>query len=219
MTFERKPSKQGLYDPKNEHDSCGVGFVANIHGKKSHQIVKQGLEILTNLTHRGATGYDPKLGDGAGLLMQMPHAFMQGEAKKLNIDLPDEGHYAVGMLFLPQATKARKACEAIITKIIQEEAQIELGWRDVPVDNADIAQAAKDVEPVIRQVIIGRNDDLETQNAFERKLFVIRKRIENTIAALELDDPAKFYVSSMSSRTIVYKGMLLACEVGIYFKD
>ena len=219
MTLERKPNKQGLYDPKNEHDSCGVGFVANIHGKKSHQIVKQGLEILTNLTHRGATGYDPKLGDGAGLLMQMPHAFMQSEAKKLNIDLPAEGHYAVGMLFLPQATKARQACESIITKIIQEEAQIELGWRDVPVDNTDIAQAAKDVEPVIRQVIIGRNDDLETQNAFERKLFVIRKRIENTIAALELDDPAKFYVSSMSSRTIVYKGMLLACEVGIYFKD
>lgn len=219
MTFTKKPIKQGLYNPKNEHDSCGVGFVANIHGKKSHQIVLQGLEILTNLTHRGATGYDPKLGDGAGILLQMPDDFFRAETKKISINLPDEGHYGIGMLFLPQDAKIRKECEKIISQIINEEDQHELGWRDVPVNNKDIAKAAKHVEPFTRQVFIGRANNLDTQNAFERKLFVIRKRIENAISKLDFSDPANFYVNSMSSRTIVYKGMLLACEVGNYYQD
>ena len=214
-----KKIKQGLYNPKNEHDSCGVGFIANIHGKKSHNIVKQGLEILTNLTHRGATGYDPKLGDGAGLLIQMPDTFFRIETQKLKIKLPDLGHYGVGMLFLPQSKVARKKCEAIISKIIKDEGQSEIGWREVPVNNEGIAKAACDVEPVIKQIIIGRNENFLSQDEFERKLFVIRKIIENEVNKLDIDDPAKFYITSMSSRTIVYKGMLLACEVGIYFED
>ncbi|MCH9781102.1 MAG: glutamate synthase subunit alpha, partial [Betaproteobacteria bacterium] len=213
------PKKQGLYNPSNEHDSCGVGFVANSRGIKSHKIISQGLEILTNLTHRGATGYDPKLGDGAGILIQIPDALFQKEAKVLSIALPGEGEYGIGMLFLPQAEKTRALCESIISKVIAEEEQIELGWRNVPVNNQDIAGAARNVEPVIKQVIIGRGDNTDGQVAFERKLFVIRKRIENLVQALDIDDPASFYVSSMSSRTVVYKGMLLANEVGVFFPD
>ncbi|MDC0183045.1 glutamate synthase large subunit [Nitrosomonadales bacterium] len=215
----RKILKQGLYNSKNEHDSCGVGFVANVHGKKSHRIVKQGLEILTNLTHRGATGYDPKLGDGAGLLMQISDPFFRTEAKNLNLNLPDNGYYGIGMVFLPQTKEKRAKCESLISKIIKEEGQYEIGWRNVPVNNKDIAFAARDVEPVIKQIIIGRNKSFSSQDDFERKLFVIRKRIEIEVGKLNIDDPAKFYIASMSSRTIVYKGMLLACEVGIYFKD
>ncbi|PPD55254.1 MAG: glutamate synthase large subunit [Methylotenera sp.] len=211
------PQNQGLYDKRNEKDACGVGFVAHIKGKKSHAIVQKGLELLTNLTHRGATGYDPKLGDGAGLLMQLPDAFMRKEAAKLNIALPDAGQYAVGNVFLPQVAKNREACEILITQIIAEENQTFLGWRDVPVDNSNIAQAARDVEPAMRQVIIAST--VQDQNVFERKLFVIRKRIEHAVRALNLSDKAAFYMPSLSSRTIVYKGMLLANEVGVYYTD
>jgi glutamate synthase (NADPH/NADH) large chain len=215
--YSGRPAKQGLYRPSNERDACGVGFVAHIKGKKSHDIVQKGLELLTNLTHRGATGYDPKLGDGAGLLMQMPDAFMRKEAAKLGIELPAAGQYAVGNVFLPQTAKNREACEALFTTIVTEENQTLLGWRDVPVDNSNIAQAARDVEPTMRQVFISSN--VADQNVFERKLFVIRKRIEHAVRALELQDNAAFYMPSLSSRTIVYKGMLLANEVGIYYKD
>ncbi|MGQ0442105.1 MAG: glutamate synthase-related protein [Methylophilaceae bacterium] len=216
-SIQAKPIKQGLYNPANEHDACGVGFVVHIKGKKSHDIVQKGLELLTNLTHRGATGYDPKLGDGAGLLMQMPDAFMRKEAARLGLNLPSAGEYAVGNLFLPQNAKNRAVCEALITKIIQEENQILLGWRDVPVDNSNIADAAREVEPAMRQVFIGCR--AKDQNTFERKCFVIRKRIEHAVRALELNDNAAFYIPSLSSRTIVYKGMLLANEVGIYYQD
>jgi len=215
--YSGRPAKQGLYRPSNERDACGVGFVAHIKGKKSHDIVQKGLELLTNLTHRGATGYDPKLGDGAGLLMQMPDAFMRKEAAKLGIELPAAGQYAVGNVFLPQAANNRAACEALFTQIIAEENQTLLGWRDVPVDNSNIAQAARDVEPTMRQVFIATTGT--DQNVFERKLFVIRKRIEHAVRALELTDNAAFYMPSLSSRTIVYKGMLLANEVGIYYTD
>jgi glutamate synthase (NADPH) large chain len=211
------PENQGLYNKRNEKDACGVGFVAHIKGKKSHEIVQQGLTLLTNLTHRGATGYDPKLGDGAGLLIQMPDAFMRAEADKLNINLPEAGKYAVGNLFLPQDAKNRAACETIIAKIISEEKQTLLGWRDVPVDNSNIADAARDVEPCMRQVFIGSN--VADQNTFERKCFVIRKRVEHAVRALNFKDNAAFYVPSFSSRTIVYKGMLLANEVGVYYRD
>ncbi len=220
--FSGKPTKQGLYNPSNERDACGVGFVAHIKGKKSHEIVQKGLELLTNLTHRGATGYDPKLGDGAGLLMQMPDAFMRKEAAKLNINLPAAGEYAVGNVFLPQIAKSREACEALIVKIIAEENQIFLGWRNLPVDNSNIADAARDVEPMIRQVFISAgkyNLAVLDQNIFERKLFVIRKRIEHAVNVLKLNDKAAFYIPSLSSRTIVYKGMLLANEVGVYYTD
>ncbi|HOY69570.1 MAG TPA: glutamate synthase-related protein [Methylotenera sp.] len=211
------PKNQGLYDKRNEKDSCGVGFVAHIKGKKSHEIVSQGLALLTNLTHRGATGYDPKLGDGAGLLMQMPDAFMRKEAVKLNIALPEAGQYAVGNLFMPQSQANQAQVEAVVGKIVAEENQTLLGWRHVPVDNSNIADAARAVEPCMRQVIIGSN--AADQTTFERKCFVIRKRIEHAVRALNLQDNAQFYIPSLSSRTIVYKGMLLANEVGVYYKD
>ncbi len=217
MAVALAPKNQGLYDKRNEKDACGVGFVAHIKGKKSHEIVQQGLTLLTNLTHRGATGYDPKLGDGAGLLIQLPDAFMRSEAAKLKINLPEAGKYAVGNLFLPQDAKNRAAVEAIISNIIAEENQTLLGWRDVPVNNSNIAEAAREVEPCMKQVFVG--SQANDQNTFERKCFVIRKRIEHAVRPLNLKDNAAFYVPSFSSRTIVYKGMLLANEVGVYFKD
>jgi len=216
-SFFGKPNEQGLYHPENEHDACGVGFVAHIKGKKSHDIVRQGLELLTNLTHRGATGYDPKLGDGAGLLMQIPDAFMRSEADKLGIQLPSAGQYGVGMVFLPQDAQNRKICEDLFVKVIAEEGQTLLGWRDVPVDNSNIADAAREIEPVIRQLFIGSNAN--NQTTFETKLFVIRRRVKIAINGLNLKDLVKPYIPSLSSRTIVYKGMLLANEVGVYFKD
>ena len=219
MTKKTNIKKQGLYNPANEHDACGVGFVANIHGKKSHEIIEQGLTILDNLTHRGATGYDPKLGDGAGLLSQIPHEFFVAEADNLGISLPEVGHYGIGMMFLPKDNVLRAQFEKIVEKIVEEEGQGILGWREVPVDNSDIADSAKEVEPSIKQIFIKRSEDCEKQTGFERKLFVIRKRIEIEIGKLKNNDPVKFYVPSMSSRTIVYKGMLLAAEVGLYFKD
>ncbi len=219
MTQFERPEQQGLYNPKNEHDACGVGFVANIHGTKSHTIVTQGLQILTNLTHRGATGYDPKLGDGAGILIQMPDGLIRDEAKKLSIDLPAIGQYACGLIFFPQSTQYRNQCEKIITDIIKEEGQTFLTWRDVPTNNSNIADAAKALEPKIKQVIIGQGKEVKDQNHFERKLFVIRKRIEHSVKKLGLDDPAQFYIPSLSSRTIVYKGMLLANEVDTYYPD
>ena len=211
------PEKQGLYNPSNEHDSCGVGFIAHIKGQKSHEIVRSGLQILANLTHRGATGYDPKLGDGAGILIQMPDAFMRKEASKLGITLPTAGEYAAGTVFFPQSQNGRLTCESVVARIIHEEGQILLGWRDVPRDNRNIANAAREVEPVMRQVFIGSK--AADQNAFERKLFVIRKRIEHAVRALKLEDGNQFYIPSLSSRTIVYKGMLLANEVGTYYQD
>ncbi|CAG0977431.1 glutamate synthase (NADPH/NADH) large chain [Methylophilaceae bacterium] len=219
MHTSSKPEEQGLYNPRHEHDACGVGFIANIKGKKSHDIVRKGLQILANLTHRGATGYDPKLGDGAGILIQMPDAFMRQEAAKLKISLPAAGDYACGTVFLPQSENGRISCESAIARIIHEEAQTLLGWRDVPRDNSNIADAARDIEPVMRQVFIARGSDLPDQNAFERKLFIIRKRIEHAVRALKLEDASQFYIPSLSSRTIVYKGMLLANEVGTYYQD
>lgn len=215
--FGLAPQSQGLYDRRHEKDSCGVGFVAHIKGQKSHDIVAKGLQLLDNLTHRGATGYDPKLGDGAGLLMQMPDTFMREEAAKLGMTLPAAGAYAVGQAFLPQNADNRAKCEAIFAQIIAEENQTLLGWRDVPVDNSNIADAARAVEPVMRQVFIASTTT--DNNTFERKCFVIRKRIEHAIRALDLQDKAQFYMPSFSSRTIVYKGMLLANEVGVYYKD
>ena len=219
MKLHHKQKKQGLYNPINEHDSCGVGFVANIHGKQSHKIISQGLELLTNLTHRGATGYDPKLGDGAGILIQIPDAFFRNELKNQGLEIPVIGEYAVGMCFLPQNKKNRELCENKIEQIIKDEKQNFLFWRDVPFNDEDIAEAAKDVQPVIKQVFIARDTGLPNQAAFERKLFVIRKRIEIEINKLTLEDAANFYISSMSSRTVVYKGMLMAHEVGEFFPD
>ncbi|MBI5786260.1 MAG: glutamate synthase large subunit [Rhodocyclales bacterium] len=211
------PSRQGLYDPANEHDACGVGFVAHIKNCKSHAIVQQGLQILENLTHRGATGYDPLLGDGAGILLQMPDAFLRAEAAKLGIKLPADGGYGCGNIFLPQSANGRAACESALARIVHEEGQTFLGWRDVPRDNRGLAQAAKDREPVVRQAFIA--SCCADQDSFERKLFVIRKRVEHEVRRLNLVDGRQFYVPSLSSRTLNYKGMLLAHQVGEYFLE
>ncbi|MDX9994029.1 MAG: glutamate synthase large subunit [Rhodocyclaceae bacterium] len=219
MHLSARPTQQGLYDPANEHDACGVGFVAHIKNQKSHAIVEQGLKILENLTHRGATGYDPLLGDGAGILIQLPDAFLREETARLGIPLPAIGNYGCGNIFLPQSANGRAACESAIARIVHEEGQIFLGWRDVPRDNSGLAQAAKDLEPVIRQVLIGRGADTRDQDAFERKLFVIRKRVEHEVRRLGLADGRQFYIPTLSSRTINYKGLLLAHQVGEYYLD
>ncbi len=210
------PSKQGLYDPQNEHDSCGVGFICDIKNRKSHNIIQQGLQILKNLTHRGAVGADPKAGDGAGILLQMPHKFLQAVTP---FNLPDSGKYAVGVIFLPRNDATRHYCEQMIETILAEEGQILLGWRDTPVDPTGLGYSVKPTEPVMRQVFIEQGDNCADQDAFERKLFVARKLIENTIHASGKEEAKSFYVSSMSSRLLSYKGMLLSDQVGEYYQD
>jgi glutamate synthase (NADPH/NADH) large chain len=219
MCDKALPPKQGLYDPRNEHDSCGVGFVANIKGRKSHSLIRQGLRILENLAHRGAVGADPLAGDGAGILIQMPDRFLREKCAAQGISLPSVGEYGVGMLFLPQEADARAVCEDLINHYIKAEGQSLLGWRDVPTDNTGLGESAKAVEPAIRQVFIGRGESSPAGDAFERKLFVIRKQVENAVRGLDKIDQAAFNIPSMSSRTLVYKGMLLASQVASYFID
>ncbi|MEQ1914765.1 MAG: glutamate synthase large subunit [Sideroxydans sp.] len=219
MNNSSLPAQQGLYDPRNEHDACGVGFVAHIKGKASHDRVSQGLQILENLTHRGAVGADPLAGDGAGILIQIPDQFLRDEMGWGGIKLPSVGDYGVGMLFLPRDASARAACEKVIADKVAAEGQNVLGWRDVPVDNSTLGESVKALEPVVRQVFIGRGKKTADQDAFERKLFVIRKTAEHAISKLEKNQGKGFYVPSMSSRTVVYKGMLLADQVGKYFVD
>ena len=210
---------EGLYDPANEHDGCGVGFVAHIKGKKSHSIVEQGLTILKNLNHRGAVGWDPKLSDGAGLLIQTPDCFLREEMAKRGASLPPFGQYGVGMVFLPRDPASRFACEYEIERSIKDEGQVLLGWRDVPVDNSDLAEPAKKLEPVIRQVFVGRGAGVTVTDALERKLYIIRKSSGHAIQALKLEHGKEFYVPSMSARMLCYKGMLLANQVGEYYLD
>jgi len=212
------PERQGLYSPEQEHDACGVGFIAHIKGKQSHAIVEQGLQILRNLTHRGAVGADPLAGDGAGILIQMPDAFLRREFSKQDIQLPKNGDYALGMLFLPRAAQTRAVCEQILAAVVKEEGQTFIGWRDVPTNNARLGKGVQAVEPVVRQVCIGRGTSTPPK-AFERKLFVIRKVVEHRVRALDLPDKGMFYMPSLSSRTLVYKGMLLADQVGEYYPD
>ena len=213
------PMRQGLYDPTNEHDSCGLGFIAHIKGRKSHSIIRQGLQILKNLTHRGATGADPLQGDGAGILLQLPDAFMRRVCGRQGITLPAVGHYGVGMVFLPKEPASRMACEEEIERAVAAEGQVLLGWRDVPTDNSGLSERTKEVEPVIRQIFIARGANDIDPDALERKLYIIRKRSGHAIQALKLRHGKEFYVPSMSTRTIVYKGMLLAHQVGEYYLD
>ena len=213
------PPRQGLYDPRHEHDACGVGFVAHIKGSKSHAIIEQGLQILKNLTHRGAVGADPLAGDGAGILIQMPDQFFRAEMARQGVVLPPFGEYGVGMVFLPQEPASRLAFEEEIARAIRAEGQILLGWRDVPRDNSGLGESVKKIEPVIRQVFIGRGPGVTVTDALERKLYIIRKSAGHAIQALQLAHGQEFYVPSMSARTIVYKGMLLANQVGSYYRD
>jgi glutamate synthase (NADPH/NADH) large chain len=213
------PAKQGLYDPRHEHDACGLGFIAHIKGRKSHAIIVQALQILKNLTHRGATGADPLQGDGAGILIQLPDAFLRRVCGRQGLTLPAIGQYGVGMVFLPKEPASRVACEQEIERAIASEGQVLLGWRDVPTDNSGLSERTKEVEPVIRQVFIARGANDMDPDALERKLYIIRKKSGHAIQALKLRHGKGFYVPSMSTRTIVYKGMLLAHQVGEYYRD
>jgi glutamate synthase domain-containing protein 2/glutamate synthase domain-containing protein 1/glutamate synthase domain-containing protein 3 len=213
------PSKQGLYDPRFEHDACGVGFVVNIKGERSHEIVEQALTVLQNLDHRGACGCEENTGDGAGILMQIPHAFFLHACKGLGFSLPDAGEYGVAMIFLPDDRKQRRQFEKILTEIIAGEGQKLLGWRKVPTDNLYLGDTAKLCEPFVRQVFIGRGDAVKHDLAFERKLYVIRRRAENAIRYAGLPGGDFFYVPSMSSRTIIYKGMLTPRQVVTFYPD
>jgi glutamate synthase (NADPH) large chain len=213
------PLRQGLYDPSNEHEACGLGFIAHIKGTKSHEIVAQGLQILKNLSHRGATGADPLQGDGAGILIQLPDALLRRACGRQGLTLPAVGQYGVGMVFLPREPASRMACEQEIERAVTSQGQSVLGWRDVPTDNSGLSERTKDVEPVVRQVFIGRGSNAIDQDAMERKLYIIRKQAGHAIRALQLEHGKEFYVPSMSTRTIVYKGMLLAHQVGDYYLD
>ena len=214
------PPKQGLYDPQFEHDSCGVGFVVHMKGHKSHQLVADALRILVNLDHRGACGCEANTGDGAGILLQVPHEFLVAATEKLGFKLPASGQYGVGMLFMPKNPAEREAVKAAIAKIISDEGQTLLGWRDIPTDNSSLGKTAVAAEPYMMQVFIGRNPVLKDVQAFERKLYVIRKVAEQQIRyGGKISGGKWFYVSSLSSRTVIYKGMLMPEQVGKYFAD
>jgi glutamate synthase (NADPH) large chain len=212
--------ENGLYNPSQEKDSCGVGFVAHIKGAKSHAIVQNGLKILENLDHRGAVGADELCGDGAGILIQLPDDFYREEMAKLGLSLPPFGEYGVGMIFLPKEHASRLACEQELERAVKKEGQTVLGWRDVPVNREmPMSPFVREKEPVIRQLFIGRGSDVTVPDAFERKLYVIRKTASAAIQNLGLKHSKEYYVPSMSCRTVVYKGLLLATQVGEYFLD
>src|SRR5688572_20828058 len=200
------PKAQGLYDPQNEHDACGVGFVVNLKGKKSHAIIQQAIEILVNLDHRGACGCEVNTGDGAGILIQTPHEFLKLVSKEAKVKLPAAGQYGVGMVFLPQLKKQRAECEKIFEGIVEEEGLKVLGWRTVPTDNNSLGATAKVSEPAMRQVFVSRDAKLTDDLAYERKLYVIRKRAENALRyGGKVAGGEMFYVSSLSARVVIYK--------------
>ena len=212
--------EHGLYSAQHEHDACGVGFVAHIRGEKSHAIVEQGLKILENLDHRGAVGADKLMGDGAGILIQLPDDLYRQEMADHGVTLPPPGEYGVGMIFLPKEHASRLACQQELERAIMAEGQVLLGWRDVPVNrDMPMSPTVRAKEPLLRQVFIGRGDDVIVQDALERKLYVIRKTASAAIQALQLKHGKEYYVPSMSSRTVVYKGLLLADQVGTYYLD
>jgi glutamate synthase (NADPH/NADH) large chain len=244
MTPRSLPNPQGLYDPRYEHDACGVGFVVNLKNRQSHDIVRDALQILKNLEHRGACGCEKNTGDGAGILVQMPHAFLRQECAKIGIELPDAGRYGAGMVFLPSDEGGRHICERAFERVVQEEGQRVLGWRTVPVDPSPLGKTAREAMPVIRQIFIGRNGSLAGDLAFERKLYVIRRRIENLlkpspfgpdsseefftrweadvqreVKAMHAGHRAMFYVVSLSYKTFIYKGMLNAGQLPQFYPD
>ncbi len=214
------PASQGLYRPDFEHDACGIGFVAHIKGKRSHAIIQQGLKILENLDHRGAVGADELMGDGAGILIQIPDALYRDDFAAQGIDLPPPDEYGVAMVFLPKETASRLACEQELERAVRDEGQVVLGWRDVPVDSdMPMSPTVKAVEPIIRQLFIGRGADIMVPDALERKLYVIRKTASHAIQRMNLAHGQEYFVPSISVRTVVYKGLLLADQVGRYYRD
>ncbi len=226
------PPAQGLYHPAQEHDACGIGFVASIRGQKSHDIVSKGIQVLLNLAHRGACGCDPETGDGAGILLQIPHQFFARECRKLGFELPAPGTYGVGMTFLPVEKHRRLQCEGILERIVREEGLTVLGWRDTPVDGSAIGRVARASQPYIQQIFIGqaaessavadagtRENTNSNDDAFERKLYLVRKRAESEIAASGMEDAEMFHIPSLSCRTIVYKGLLLATQITNFYRE
>ncbi|HYP90501.1 MAG TPA: glutamate synthase subunit alpha, partial [Polyangiaceae bacterium] len=211
------PPRQGLYDPRHEHDACGVGFVANIKGEASHDIVRKGLDILLNLVHRGASGCDPLTGDGAGILLQVPHKFFKRACESADIELPEPGHYGVGLVFLPRDRNDRRRCQQILEDKIFGTGQRLIGWRDVNVNDSALGPIARASQPVIRQVFIGSSTD--DQAAFERKLFVIRRWAERTVRESNIPGRGFFYMPSLSSKTIIYKGLLLAEQLAGFYQE
>jgi glutamate synthase (NADPH) large chain len=212
------PHAQGLYHPAHEHDACGIGFVASISGEKSHKIIAQGIQVLINLTHRGACGCDPETGDGAGVLIQIPHKFFARECAKLGFQLPEPGQYGVGMTFLPVEKHERLQCEGILERIIREEGLTLLGWRDTPTYASAIGRVARGSQPYIQQIFVGCPTCID-EDEFERKLYVLRKRAENEIRESGIEDAGTFYIPSLSVRTIVYKGLLLAPQITNFYKE
>jgi glutamate synthase domain-containing protein 2/glutamate synthase domain-containing protein 1/glutamate synthase domain-containing protein 3 len=212
------PPAQGLYNPANEHDACGIGFVASISGNKSHDIIRKGIQVLLNLAHRGACGCDPETGDGAGVLIQIPHKFFARECEKLGFALPEPGAYGAGMIFLPVEKHPRLQCEGILERIVREEGMALLGWRDTPVYASAIGRVARASQPYIQQIFVGRPTGMD-EDAFERKLYVVRKRAENEVREAGMEDGETFYIPSLSCRTIIYKGLLLASQITNFYRE
>jgi glutamate synthase (ferredoxin) len=215
----RRPGKQGLYDPRHEHDACGIGFVVDMKGRPTHRIIEQGLEVLRKLDHRGATGAEPNTGDGAGILLQIPHEYLVRVCKSVSITLPGRGHYGTGLVFLPRNPAQRRRLENHLAQIIRSEGQHFLGWRTIPTNNTHLGDTAKSCEPFIRQIFIGRSPKVADELAFERKLYVIRKRASHEVVSEGLGGADMWYQPSLSSRTLVYKGMLLTTQLDDYFLD
>lgn len=211
------PTPQGLYSPENEKDSCGVGFVANIKGEKSHSLVKKAIQVLENLSHRGAVGADPKTGDGAGILLQIPDEFFRIQCDTLGYKLPPVGEYGVGMVFLPRETAVKLQCEGIIERIVNEEGQKVISWRDVPVNNRVLGESAIGTEPTIKQIFIASS--CKNQDEFEKVLYIIRKRAEKEVRELVTESVEYLNICSLSSKTIVYKGLFLAYQIKEYYVD
>jgi glutamate synthase (NADPH/NADH) large chain len=214
-----RPAKQGLYDPQNERDACGFGFVVDIKGRKSNKVLRDAIEVLKNLDHRGACGCEVNTGDGAGVLLQMPHAFLKDAAKKSHITLPEPGDYACGLIFMPRNATQRRRIEEIFARVVQSEGQIYLGGRTVPTDNSMLGETARVSEPFMRQVFVQRGPDTADADEFERKLYVIRKRAYNEIRVSTIGGAEYWYVASLSHKTLVYKGMLLTMQLDQYFPD
>src|SRR5574341_1275697 len=219
MSRSEVPQAQGLYSPQHEHDSCGVGFIVQLKGVKSHKIIEDGILALEHLNHRGACGCEVNTGDGAGVLIQIPHAFFMHQCAKLNIRLSEPGHYGVGLFFASRNERARNQAMTIFSMIVEEERQHLLGWREVPTNNASLGATALAAEPPMYHVFIARHPDVADDDAFERKLYVIRKRFEIAMQRFGVPDAESFYFASLSCRTLVYKGMLMATQLREYFPD
>ena len=210
-------SKSPLYRPEFEHDNCGVGFVAHVEGKASHEIIRQGIEVLVNLTHRGAVADDPETGDGAGILIQVCDRFFRRQCSGMDLNLPDPGRYGVGMVFLPRQKALREFCEKAVEAAVEETGQYLLGWRDVPVNPDALGKSARESQPVIRQIFIG--DKTGDRTAFERKLLLVRKIAENKVRSSGKGENAVFHIPSLSSNTVIYKGLMLAHQVPHFYRD